>query len=109
MAETITLYALCEGCGEYIYKDKNQVWYHSNNSVFCYGYSDAMGSPQKNTISEKKPPVLGKEFAVKLCCIHCGLPIHKWDNGAWYHLRMGQIECSLKNQKGPKATPPKKD
>lgn len=30
-------------------------------------------------------------------CKNCGNHIHRWDNNVWYHLVMGQVECSMSN------------
>lgn len=36
------------------------------------------------------------DWKVTELCMHCGLPIVQWDTGRWVHVRMGQLECSLK-------------
>jgi hypothetical protein len=38
-------------------------------------------------------------------CNNCKLPVAKWDNGVWAHIRMGQVECYIDHPLGPKANP----
>lgn len=65
--EHIPDYVLCENCAKQLHKRMPK---------------------DTETYSEKS-------WKTDTMCANCGKPIGQWDNGDWYHLKMGLVECKF--------------
>lgn len=45
------------------------------------------------------------DWKVTELCYNCDQPIAQWDSGTWAHIRMGQIECTIKHADSTVAEP----